>query len=298
MRRRTLLALTLALALAAGLNGSASPARPAGFLAEVTWNGSDRRFGGFSAIAVAPDGTGFAALSDRGATVRGRLLRDADGRLVGVEGGPIAPLRRPDGKLLTHPNNDSEGLAMAPDGSFFVSFEGGARIRRYATPDAPAENIKGAPEFDAMKGNGSLESLCIDRQGRLYTLPEESGGIARPFPVFRWTAGLWEHFGTIARGDEFRAVDCALGPDGRFYLLQRAFYGLGGFASRLLRFDLGAEGLSGRKVIFQSPAGTFDDLEGLSIWRDGAGGLRATMVSDNNFSFLFVTEIVEFALPD
>ena len=42
--------------------------------------------------------------------------------------------------------------------------------------------------------------------------------------------------------------------------------------------------------------GTFDDLEGLSVWRDRLGKLRATTVADNNFSLFFTTQIVEFAL--
>jgi hypothetical protein len=36
----------------------------------------------------------------------------------------------------------------------------------------------------------------------------------------------------------------------------------------------------------------------VAIWRDDAGRLTATMVSDNNFLDLLATEIVEYRLPD
>jgi hypothetical protein len=72
---------------------------------------------------------------------------------------------------------------------------------------------------------------------------------------------------------------------------------LGGFASRLLRFTLQDDALTNRTTVFQTDNGTFDDLEGLSVWRDDSGRLRATLVSDNNFSIFFQTQIVEFRLP-
>ncbi len=298
MRRRSVFGLTLALGVVAGLHGSAEAGKPAGFLAEVDWDQADPRFGGISAISVTDGGNSFTAVSDRGSVLQGRLLRDGTGRLTGVAGGAPVVLLRPDGTPLPRSMADSEGLALDGKGGFYISFEGPARVRHYARPGAPAENLDRPRAFDAMIENASLESLCRGPDGALYTLPEDSGSHASPFPLFRWRAGQWDRFGTIARSDEFRAVDCAIGPDGRFYLLQRAFHGLGGFASRLVRFDFTANGLTGRQVLFQSETGTFDDLEGLSVWRDAAGRLRATMVSDDNFSAFFVTEVVEFALPE
>jgi hypothetical protein len=43
--------------------------------------------------------------------------------------------------------------------------------------------------------------------------------------------------------------------------------------------------------------GTHDNLEGLDVWAD-AEGLRATMISDDNFRFFQRTEIVDYRLPD
>ena len=298
MRRRTFLGLTLTLALALGLKSSASGAPPPGFLNATDWQGTGPRFGGFSAMAVTPDGSGFLSLSDHGGWVRGAFLRDAQDRLTGITAGTVTPLLGRGGHPLPEGSTDSEGVALAPDGGMYVSFEGPARVRHFAQPGSPLDDLPSPREFKRMKHNSSLESLCIGPDGSLYTTPEESGGAGTAFPIFRFQGGKWDRFGTVPRGDEFLTVDCAIGPDGRFYLLKRAFYGLGGFASRLERFDIGAKGLSGKAVLFQTEPGTFDDLEGLSVWRDRLGKLRATTVSDDNFSMFFVTQVVEFALPE
>lgn len=93
-------------------------------------------------------------------------------------------------------------------------------------------------------------------------------------------------------------VAADFGPDGRLYLLERDFRGIGGFASRLRRFDLTERGFDGETTLFQTPFSLHDNLEGLSIWRDAQGGLRATMISDDNFLFVQQTQIVEHRLPD
>ena len=51
------------------------------------------------------------------------------------------------------------------------------------------------------------------------------------------------------------------------------------------------------ETIWTSERGAFDNLEGLSLWRD-AKGLRMTLVSDNNGSEKTPTEFVEFRVTD
>lgn len=86
------------------------------------------------------------------------------------------------------------------------------------------------------------------------------------------------------------------GPDGRLYLLERALRGLF-FATRVRRFEI-AEGarVVSEETLLETAAGTHDNLEGISVWRDGAGDIRITMISDDNFRFLQRTEIVEYRL--
>ena len=87
------------------------------------------------------------------------------------------------------------------------------------------------------------------------------------------------------------------GPDGRFYVLERDT-GAIGFRSRLRRWNVTANGVTGEEILFQSRLTAHDNLEGVPVWRDGQGRLRATMVSDNNFLVLQRTELVEYLLPD
>ena len=89
MQKRPLFALILGFALIGGLQGSASPPLPAGYLQSYRWALDDANFGGLSGIEVWPDGERFLAISDKGAFVEGRIERAADGSIAGVSSGPM-----------------------------------------------------------------------------------------------------------------------------------------------------------------------------------------------------------------
>ncbi len=298
MQRRAFLALTAGGLALSGLQGSASPAAGSALLSDVRWSGGDRRFGGFSAIEITAAGREFIALSDRGAFQRGRIRRGADGAIREVVAvGPTTLLRgKGDGPLLES-RRDSEGLALAPDGTAYVSFEGVARILRYDRLDGPAENLPDHPDFARLQDNSALEALAIGPDGALYTLPERSGAETQPFPVYRYRNGRWDTPFAIARSEGFLPVGADFGPDGRFYLLERKFAGLAGFASRIRRFRIRGDRIDPGETLVQTPLGLHENLEGISVWRDGMG-LVATLIADDNFSLLLSTRLVEYRLPD
>ena len=297
MRRRFVLALGLGLLLA-GLQTSASPPPPPGFLGAFDWRADDPKFGGFSGLELSADGSSYVALSDRGGFTQGKILRDAEGRIKSVTAARVQRLQGEDGKPLKPLQSDSEGLALAPDGSMFVSFEGGARVAHYPRLDGPAENLPSAPEFAKLQRNSSLEALAIGPDGALYTLPERTGNANHPFPVYRFRDGKWDTTLSVPREGGFLPVGADFGPDGRYYLLERDFRGLAGFASRLRRFTVTPDAMTDEVTLLETPTGLYDNLEGLSIWRDAKGHLIATMVSDDNFAFFLRTQLVEFRLPD
>ncbi len=279
-----------------GLPSSAGAPGSDGLLGSFVWAMDDPRFGGLSGIVVDADGRGFTALSDRSNFFAGRFVRDADGRIAGVADVTVTPVTGRGGRRLRGRALDTEGLARDPDGRLWLSLEDPAQIARFRSPAAGGVLIDVPDAFTAFNRNASLESVAVDGQGRLYAIPEDAPDRVSDFPVWRRDDGGWRVIGTVPRAGGFLVSDAAIGPDGRLYVLERAFHGIFGFQSRLSRFDV-ADGLGPQEVLLTSATGQHDNLEGLSVRRD-AEGLVATMVSDDNFRFFQRTEIVEYRLPD
>jgi hypothetical protein len=298
MRRRSAGGLILGFAVVFGLVGSANTPMAPGFFAAFHWQSDDPLFGGFSAIETDEDGLGFTVVSDKSAYTSGHFTRDATGRITAVLADKINLLHGPDNLPLGEYRTDTEGLALLPNGQAYISFERIARVAHYTALDGPGIIIAGPPAFKTMQLNASLEALAVDAGGTLYTLPERSGDLSRPFPVYRFQSGVWDQPFSIPRIGSFLAVAADIGPDGKFYLLERQFRGFSGFASRVRRFEIGPSQLFHEETLLQSVPGQHDNLEGLSVWRDNSGALRLTMISDNNLLFLQRTEIVEYRVPD
>lgn len=268
------------------------------YLGTTSWRSPDPRLGGMSAIELSADGTRFTALSDRGAFTTGRFARDARGRITAIEAAPLNLLKGAGDAPLRARRADSEGLAIAADGTAYVSFEGATRVLRYPRLDGPAENLPEAPAFRKLPPNSALEALAIAPDGTLYTLPEGRQESREPIPVWRLRKpasgkGQWERAFTIAKQGRFLPVAADFGPDGKLYILERQFDGLAGFASRVRRFT--TEGAA--ETVLETELGTHFNLEGLAVWQD-AQGLRLTMIADDNFRFFLSTQIVEYRISD
>lgn len=294
MRRRTVLSLiaTAALAPAAGAVAAAGrPSAPHSFRLRH----DDPRFGGFSAIHLAPNGRDCLLLNDRGTFVALALQRDPDDRIIGADVLSFTNLKGPRGQRLAPYLRDSEGLAISPEGGLYIGFEGigGGRIWHFATKDATPDILPRASDFGSLALNGGLESLVMDGAGRLWTLPEEAKGDS--FPLYRFDAAGWTIAGRLPRTGRFLPVALDFGPDGSAFLLERAFRFPFGFASRLSRLQPGPE--MEREILWESRIGQFDNLEGLAISLAAGGILRATMVSDDNFLPVQRSELVEILFP-
>ncbi len=297
MSRRSFSALVAAFA-ALGLQGSAAPQPPAGFVAAFDLQSDDPLFGGLSAIEMSDDGGALTLLSDQGSYTTGTVARNSAAQITDVSLAPFARLKALGDAPLSPGRNDSEGMAIGADGASYISFEGVARLLRYKRLDGPAENLEGHPDFPSLQANSALEALAIDSDGTLYTMPERSGAVDRPFPIYRLRAGVWDTALSLPRTDGFMPVAADFGPDARLYILLRQFHGLMGFSSKLIRTTVGEDALGPIEVLVESAVGLHDNLEGLSVWRDGAGHLRASMVADNNFLPFLSSGIVEYTLPD
>ncbi|MDO5612611.1 MAG: esterase-like activity of phytase family protein [Paracoccus sp. (in: a-proteobacteria)] len=294
MHQRRWRALGLALALAA-LPASAS-AQTLDHIGTWVWRvPGDTDFGGFSGIELTADGTGFHAVTDRAHLYWGTIQRNDNGQITGFSitgrthltdsrGNPLPP-----GRL-----GDSEGIAIAPDGTIWISFEGLDRIAAYATPQSRATRIPPPRALADLRINSGMEALAIAPNGAIIAVPERSGHPDRPFPVLRWQNDAWDVPFTIPRRGRFLPTGADIGPDGRLYLLERDFRGLLGFSSRIRRFNLDG---TGEQVLLETRPLQYDNLEGISVWNDGTA-LRLTLIADDNFNILQRTEIVEYRLTE
>ncbi|CUH38787.1 hypothetical protein JSE7799_01506 [Jannaschia seosinensis] len=286
MRSRSRRALALILAL------FAAPATGAELLGRHVWSPEIAEAGGYSALWLGPDGAEMVVLSDRGGWVRGRLERGPDGAVVDVRIADRGMLQRSTGGPLRGREKDAESIARVGD-AFFVSFEGMSRVMRYPTINAKPEWIPQYESFATLPDNRGLEALAADAEGRLYAVPEWPPGRRETFPVFRFADRRWSTPFNLSVEDSYMVTGADFGPGGRLYVLERKLT-ISGFRSRVRSFA--PDGTDAR-VELETRGGVHDNLEGIAIWRDAAGRLRATMVSDDNqLPWLQTTEFVDYVL--
>ncbi|GGX37954.1 hypothetical protein GCM10007385_00890 [Tateyamaria omphalii] len=262
--------------LALILSATAALADPLTFIQSWTLTSDRSDFGGLSAIEMSGPNSAIV-LSDRGMAFALTLDRS-------IRNVTIAPTNQP------YPNRDSEGLARAGDTLYF-SYEGPAVIAAQDGTRIPAH-----PDFALYHPNGSLEALAADEDGTLYTLPERSGDLARPFPIYRFRKGTWDIVATLPRDGPFLPAGADIGPDGQLYILERTFTPLG-FRNRIRRMNPN-EPNTPAETLLTTGAGQHDNLEGLTIWTSDSGATCLAMVSDDNFISVQRTELVEYALTE
>lgn len=268
----------------------------AGTVSVTEWTPFSGDPGGWSGIEVADDGVRFWLVGDNGDWAEGRTLRDATGYLTGAEVARSQRLLLPDGRPIRPPWQDTEGLALGPDGSFYISREWQHGIERLPQLGTRPTRLPRAPAFRTMPGNVGLEAVAVDATGAIYTLQERPGPLQRTTPLFRFTPDAgWQIVADLPRDGQFSISGADFAPDGALYLLERRFVGIG-FTSRIRRVDLAAAPAR-IATLYHSPPGRHGNLEGMALWQDAQGRLRALMVSDNNRLTIQRQQLVEVILP-
>lgn len=264
-------------------------------LSDIRWSTNNRAFGGLSGLHMSDTGDHVLAITDRGQFVSANVTRK-DGIISALKGTKLTPIRQINGKPVSKHTADAEGLALNSRGKIFVSFERFHRIRSHNSTTSKATNIPRPAQFKSLQNNSGLEAIAIGPDDTLYAIPERSGAWERPFPVYRFKGGRWDASLSLPRSKKFLPTDADFGPDGKLYLLERDLAGILGFKTRIRRFSLGKDGFYDEEVMLETRAGRFDNLEGISLWRDPDGNIRIALVSDDNFFLFQKTQIVEFLL--
>ena len=277
----------------------------------LTWLGGlelgspDRRFGGLSALLISPDGTRVTAVSDRGYRLGFTLRHDAEGRLAGVAAGRIAPLRGPGGARLNDKlDRDAESLARLPDGSMLVGFEHNHRLWRY---DGVEEPLSGLPEpltapatLSGLDRNSGIEAMSELADGGLLAIAEGQED-AEESPAYLWRDGRW-HDMAYRRDGGFRPTAAALLPGGDVLVVERFFSVIEGVRIRLVRVPGAAvqanARLNGEVIATLAPPLPLDNMEGVAVRRGPAGETLIYLISDNNYSALQRTILLQFALRE
>jgi hypothetical protein len=270
-------------------------------------------FGGFSAVAVDPSGKALLAVSDAGTWLKANL--DYDGRkLKGLSGAVLGPMLGPDGKPLRADTlRDSEGMTLidgdTKQGTAFVSFERKHRIARYPfTADRfgpPAGTVPLPSGTKAMSANAGIEAIAMIRTGKLAgtlvifseRLPDKNGNLQG------WLIGGPAPGGIVLkRLGGFDITDAAPLPDGGIVVLERRFRYSEGIKMRIRRVaasELKRGALIQGEVLLEADDSlNIDNMEAIAAHRTQSGETVITLMSDDNYSPLQRTLIMQFALPE
>jgi len=268
---------------------------------------SERAFGGISGLRVDADGSHFLAVTDNGSWLRGRIVYK-DGHPSAIAGTEMAPLFGSDGKPLAARGwFDAESLEN-DNGTLYVGLERVEQIVRfnYARDGllARGEPLKVPADFKTFKYNKSLECLAMPPRGSplagtLIVVTERSLDADGNHRSYLFKGKQVERF-SVKRSDDFDVSDCTILPPADLLLLERRFSLASGVAMRIRRIPLdslkpGAL-VDGTQLIFADLGFQIDNMEGIAVHRNAKGEIIITLVSDDNFSPLQRSLLLQFAL--
>lgn len=276
-------------------------------------------FGGLSALHVEADGEHFISLTDQGWWLTGRIAYDdrrhpaaiADARMAPMQG--LGAVGRHHG---AHAWYDTESLAER-GGTLYVGIE---RVHRVVAFDfarcsfqARAVEVRDiAAGIAHLPSNQSLEALVAPPTGKysgsLIAFSERglnAAGNLRAFVIGPPPAPPRRRDNAefaVRRRDGFDISDATMLPGGDVLLLERRFSWWSGLAMRLRRIDIAAiapDALVDGSDVMEADGRTtqIDNMEGVSVHTDAAGGVVLTLVSDDNFNHLLQrTVLLQFRL--
>lgn len=268
---------------------------------------SFRGFGGLSGLRLDKKGEQFIAISDKGNWFTGRIAYRGK-RMAGLADVKSAPMLDSDGKKITARGwFDSESLAL--DGSMaYVGFERVNQIVRFDFGKggirSRGEVVPVPPGIAKLPFNKGLEALVFVPKGQplagsLIAISErglDPSGNILCFLIGGPSPGQF----TARRTGNFDISDAVLLPSGDLLLLERKFSLLEGVGIRIRRIPIKSvvpDAVIDGPTIFEVDLGyEVDNMEGIDAHVTEDGETVLTMVSDDNFSMIQRTLLLQFTL--
>jgi hypothetical protein len=266
-------------------------------------------FGGLSGLRLDAKGERFIAISDHGSWFTGRIVYSGRA-MVALADVEAAPLLGPDGRPITARNwYDSESIAL--DGSYvYVGLERVNQVLRYdfakGFTRAAGELVPLPAAVKKLPRNKGLETLVMVPKGfplagTLIAISERGLDVAGNiigFLVGGRTPGQF----SVRRSDNFDISDAVLLASGDLLILERKFSWLGGLGIRIRRIALASVTpgavLDGPSIFDADLGNEVDNMEGIDAHVTPEGATVLTMVSDDNFSLLQRTLLLQFTLVE
>jgi hypothetical protein len=264
-------------------------------------------FGGLSGIRLDAKGERFIALSDKGSWFTGRILYSGRA-MTGLDEVEAAPMLGADGRPITARGwFDSESIAL--DGSLvYVGLERVNQVLRFDFSEgftrAHGEVVPMPAAVKKLPYNKGLEALVfvpkgLPLAGALIAMSErglDRDGNLVAFLVGGPSPGQF----SIRRTEDFDISDATLLASGDLLVLERKFSLLTGIGIRIRRIPLAAiapGALVDGPAIFDADLGEeIDNMEGIDVHVTADGDTVLTMVSDDNFSPIQRTLLLQFTL--
>jgi hypothetical protein len=266
-------------------------------------------FGGLSAIRLDAKGEHFTSLSDKGTWFTGRIVYSGR-EMTGLADVEAAPMLGADGAPITRRGwFDSESLAF--DGQIaYVGLERVNQVLRFdfskGATRARGEIVPLPPAAKKLPFNKGLEALvfvpkCLPLAGTLIAISErglDPSGNLIAFLLGGPTPGQF----AVRRTENFDVSDAVLLASGDLLILERKFSLLTGVGIRIRRIPLKSV-MPGAVVdgpsIFNADLGEeIDNMEGIDAHVTEEGDTVLTMVSDDNFSLIQRTLLLQFTLVE
>jgi hypothetical protein len=267
---------------------------------------SYRGFGGLSGLRLDTKGERFIALSDKGGWFTGRIVYSGR-EMTGLADVEAAPMLGADGRPITARGwYDSESIAL--DGSLvYVGLERVNQVLRFdfskGFTRSRGEVVPLPPAAKKLPNNKGLEALVmvpkgLPLAGTLIAISErglDQNGNLIAFLVGGPSPGQF----SVRRTENYDVSDAVL-LSGDLLILERKFSWLAGVGIRIRRIPLKAVApgaLVDGPSIFEADLGyEIDNMEGIDAHVTAEGDSVLTMVSDDNFSMLQRTLLLQFTL--